>query len=139
MAIITKASKPSMDANQARQVATGELYAGEDLQAVSPCYIKQSDGKVYMSDGAAANEAATVHGWIARACLAGEPVTLFGFGTRFKYGSGMTPGDRFYLAASDAYTEDGASPGIDTVASTGDAVGIAFAVSPTDIVVLGPR
>lgn len=139
MAIITKSTSPSMDANQNLQVAAGELYAGEDLEAVSPCYIKQSDGKVYLSDGAAANEAASIHGWTPKSYLSGEPVTLYGYGTRFKYGSGMTPGDRFYLAASDAYTEEGASPGIDTAATTGDAVGVAFAVSATDIVVLTPR
>lgn len=139
MALITKASSPSMDANQNTQVAAGELYAGEDLEAVSPCYIKQSDGKVYMSDGAAATEPATIHGWTPKSYLEGEPVTLYGYGTRFKYGSGMTPGDRFYLGASDLYTPEGASPGIDTATTTGDAVGIAFAVSATDIVVLTPR
>ncbi len=136
MASVVRASNPSMDANQARQVATGDLYAGEDLTAVAPCYIKQSDGKVYMSDGAAATEAATVHGFTARATGEGEPVTLFGFGTRFKFSSAMAPGDRFYLAASTNYVDPG---NLDTSTSTGDAVGIAIAVSPTDIVVLVPQ
>jgi hypothetical protein len=132
MATITKASKPSMDANQANQVATGDLYAGEDLAAVAPCYIKLSDGKVYMSDGAASNEAAKFHGFTARATLTGEPVTLFGAGTRFKFGSGMTPGTTLFIAASDAYTDPG---NLADAASTGDSKGTAFAVSASDIVV----
>lgn len=132
MAVIEKASKPSMDANQNNQFVTGELYAGEDLDAVSPCYIKLSDGKVYMSDGAASNEAAKFHGFTPRACLAGEPVTLFGWGTRFKYGSGMTPGTTLYIAASDAYTDPG---NLQDSTSTGDTKGTAVVVSGTDIVV----
>jgi hypothetical protein len=132
MAMVTRASSPSMDANQANQVATGELYAGEDLDAVAPCYIKGSDGKVYMSDGVSSNEAAKFHGFTPRAVLAGEPVTLFGVGTRFKYGVGMTPGDTLYLWASDIYVGPG---NLQTTASTGDSKGTAFAVSATDIVV----
>lgn len=132
MAVVTKASKPSMDANQARQVATGELYAGEDLSAVAPCYIKASDGKVYMSDGAANNEAAKFHGFTPKSYLQGEPVTLFGAGTRFKFGTGLTPGATLFIAAIDVYTEGG---NLDSAATTGDTKGTAFAVSATDIVI----
>ncbi len=132
MAVITKTAKPSMDANQARQVAAGNLYAGEDLDAVSPCYIKASDGKVYMCDGAANNEAAKFHGFVARQTNQGEPVTLFGWGSRFKFSTGMTPGATLYLAAVDAYTDAG---NLQTTASTGDSKGTAFAVNATDIVV----
>jgi hypothetical protein len=132
MAVIEKAASPSMDANQKRQVAAGELYAGEDLAAVSPCYIKLSDGKVYMSDGAASNEAAKFHGFVPRETLEGEPVTLFGAGTRFKYSAGMTPGTTLFIAAADVYTDPG---NLADAASTGDTKGTAFAVSPTDIVV----
>jgi hypothetical protein len=121
-----------MDANQARQVAAGNLYAGEDLSAVAPCYIKASDGKVYASDGAASNEAAKFHGFTPKSYLAGEPVTLFGSGTRFKYSSGLTPGATLYIAAADVYTDPG---NLDTAATTGDSKGTAFAVSGTDIVV----
>lgn len=131
MAVIEKSSSPSMDANQARQVATGELYAGEDLSAVAPCYIKGSDGKVYMSDGAASNEAAKFHGFTPKSYLEGEPVTLFGLGSRFKYSSGMTPGATLYIAAADVYTDQG---NLQDAASTGDTKGTAFAVSATDIV-----
>ena len=132
MTIVTRATNPSLDANQANQVATGELYAGEDLDAVAPCYIKNSDGKVYMSDGAADNEAAKFHGFTARATLEGEPVTLFGAGSRFKFGVGMTPGTTLYLYASDNYDGPG---NLGDATSTGDSTGTAFAVSATDIVV----
>jgi hypothetical protein len=132
MTVIVKAARPSMDANQARQVATGELYAGEDLSAVAPCYIKGSDGKVYMSDGAASNEAAKFHGVTPKDYLAGEPVTLFGAGTRFKLSSGLTPGATLYIAASSVYDDAG---NFDTATTTGDTKGTAFAVSATDIVI----
>lgn len=132
MATVTRATSPSMDANQANQVAAGELYAGEELLAVAPCYIKASDGKVYLCDGAANNEAAKFHGFTPKRYLAGEPVTLFGAGSRFKFGTGMTPGATLFLAAADNYTDPG---NLQTTASTGDTKGTAFAVSATDIVV----
>ena len=132
MSVVVRTAKPSIDANQAHQVAAGNLYAGEDLAAGAPCYIKASDGKVYMSDGAASNEAANFHGFTARETLQGEPVTLFGAGTRMKYSTGMTPGAPLYIAASDAYTDAG---NLDTAATTGDTRVTAFAVNSTDIVV----
>lgn len=132
MTVVAKSASVSLDANQARQVGAGNLYAGEDLDAVSPCYIKASDGKVYMSNGAANNEAAKFHGFTARQTLQNEPVTLFGAGSRFKYSTGMTPGATLYIAAVDAYTEAG---NLDTATTTGDTKGTAFAVNATDIVV----
>ena len=129
MTILAKSSTASLDKNQARQVAAGNLYAGENLDPVSACYIKLSDGLVYMSDGAFNNEAAKFHGFTPQAYKIGEPVTLFGAGSRFKYGSGMTPGTTLYIAATDYY-----SGVLDTAATTGDTKGVAFAVSATDIV-----
>lgn len=127
MADVTKVSTASMDTAQHKQVAAGNLYAGEDLDAVAPCYIKASDGKVYMSDGSASNEAAKFNGFTARATKAGQPVTLFGFPTRFKYGSGLTPGAIFYISGTTGALAD--------AASTGDTKGTAMAVNATDIVV----
>lgn len=132
MTVLTRSDKASMDANQAVQVAAGNLYAGEDLDPVAPCYIKASDGKVYMSDGAAAAEAAKFVGFTPKSYLAGEPVTLFGYGTRFKYGSGLTPGAIYYIAEVDAYTDAGL---LDTAVTTGDTQGTAMAINATDIVV----
>lgn len=132
MTVVTRSDRASLDANQANQVAAGNLYAGEDLDPVAPCYIKGSDGKVYMSDGSASDEEAKFHGFTPKAYLAAEPVTLYGAGSRFKYGSGLTPGATLYIAAEDVYTGPGH---LDTAASTGDSKGTAFALNATDIVV----
>ncbi len=130
MALQTKDAAASMDTSTgmfAPQI-TGNLYAGEALAVAAPCYIKASDGKVYMSNGTAANEAATFFGFVARACAIGEPVTLFGVGARFRYGSGMTPGQKLFVAAT---------PGaLDTAATIGGLVAIARAVTATDITII---
>jgi hypothetical protein len=104
--------------------------AGEDLAIAAPCYIK-SDGLVYESDGTSADAAAAVHGFTARAVTEGQPVTLFGNGTRFRYGSSLTPGAILYLGATAGR--------LDTAATTGDDVGIALVVTATDIVVSDPH
>ncbi len=129
MALITRTADASMDATTgmyAPQVSG--LVAGENLDIAAPCYIKSSDGKVYMSNGTAANEAAEVVGFTPRNVLNGQPVTLFGKGVRFKYGSGLTPGDRYYIGATAGR--------LDNAATTGDAKGVAQAVTATDIRVI---
>ncbi len=125
--MVTRSTSASMDANQFEQAAAGNLYAGEDLDLVAPCYIKASDGKVYMSNGTASNEASTFVGFTARACKSGEPVTLFGNGTRFRYAAGMIPGAILYIGATKGR--------LDTAATVGDLNGTAQAVNATDIVV----
>lgn len=127
MADVTKSATPSMDTGSAQQIVAGNMYAGEDLAAVAPCYIKASDGKVYMSDGSSSNEAAKFVGFTARATKAGQPVTLFGFPTRFKYSSGLTPGAIFYISGTTGALAD--------ATTTGDTKGTAMAVNATDIVV----
>jgi hypothetical protein len=105
------------------------LLAGEDLLCAAPVYIKSSDGKLYLSNGTAANEAAEIVGFTARAAKAGEPVTVFGVGARFRYAaSGLTPGDKYYIGATAGR--------LDTAATTGDAVGVAQAITATDIRVI---
>lgn len=128
MALITRSANASMDTSQAKQLLAGEVFAGENLDAAAPCYIKSSDGKVYMGNGTAANEAAEIVGFTPRAYQAGEPVTLFGQGTRFRYGSALTPGDVYFLAATAGR--------LDSVPTAGDSNGMAVVVSATDIVVL---
>ena len=127
MALVTKSASPSGDAGTlafAPQVSG--LIAGEDLEAVSPCYIKTSDGKVYMSNGTAATEPAEFVGFTPVARKATQPVTLFGVGARFNYYStGLLPGDKLYIGAT--------SGRLDTAATTGDAVGVAQAITATDI------
>ena len=129
MSLVTRSSSASLDtvtAMKAPQI-TG-LYAGEDLDIAAPCYIKSSDGKVYMSNGTAANEAAEVIGFSARAVKSGDPVTVFGKGARFQYGSSLIPGDVYYVGATKGR--------LDTAATTGDAVGVAQAITSTDIRVI---
>lgn len=98
MGLITKTTQASMDAIQFDQIATGNLYAGENLDNVSPCYINAADGKVYMSNASEADSAASFVGFTPRACKTGEPVTLMGSSTRFRYGTGLTPGAMLYIA-----------------------------------------
>jgi hypothetical protein len=127
MATITRASSASADTGslmRAPQIA-GDLYAGEDLDIAAPCYIKASDGLVYMSNGTAANEAAKVDGFTATAVKSGEAVTLFGTGTRFGYGSGLTPGQNMYVSATKGRLDD--------AATTGGTVVVARAINATDI------
>lgn len=102
-----------------------DLIAGEDIDAAAPCYIAAADGKVYMFDATAANEKARLAGFCPRAAKAGQPVTLFGAGARFSYGSGLTPGSILYGAATKGR--------LDTAATVGDAVGIAQVITATDI------
>lgn len=127
MALVTRAADASMDTGTiafAPQI-TG-LVAGEVLDPCCPCYIKSSDGKVYMSNGTAADEAAEFVGFNSRAVAAiDQPVTLHGVGARMKYSTGLTPGDKYFIAATAGR--------LDTVATTGDAVGVAQAITATDI------
>jgi hypothetical protein len=127
MALVTQAADLSTDASQALTCPqiSGDIIAGEDLLAGAPCYIKNSDGLVYQSNGTAANEAAGFDGFTPRAYKAGQAVTLLGIGARFRYGSGLTPGAKLYIAATAGR--------LDTAATTGDAVGVARAINDTDI------
>ena len=129
MALITRAADASMDVSTAQFASqvTG-LYAGEDLDVAAPCYIASSDGKVYMSNGTSADEEAEIVGFTPRAVKSGQAVTLFGKGTRFRYGSGLTPGDKYYIGATNGR--------LDAATTTGDAVGVAQAVTATDIRVI---
>lgn len=126
MALITRSTDASMDVStgQFAPQITG-LLAGEDLAVAAPCYIKSSDGKVYEANGTSANEAAEVAGFTPRAVKSGQPVTLFGKGTRFHYGSSLTPGDIYYLGATAGR--------VDTAATTGDAFGVLQAITATDV------
>lgn len=129
MALITRSTSAAIDASTAMYAPqlTG-LVAGEALDVAAPCYIKSADGLVYMSNATAANEAAEVVGFTARAVAIGQPVTLFGIGARFRYGTGLTPGNILYLGATAGRLDD--------AATTGDAFGYAAVVTATDIVII---
>jgi len=127
MGLLTPVSNVGIDAVTAMYAPqiTG-LVAGEDLLCAAPCFIKSSDGKVYLANGTAADEEAEVAGFTPRAVKSGEPVTLFGKGTRFRYANGtLTPGDIYYIGTTKGR--------LDTAATTGDAFGVAQAVTRSDI------
>lgn len=128
MATLTRASSASLDASTGMFAAQiSGLIAGEAIDPVAPCYIKAADGKVYMSNGTAANAAAKVDGFSALAAAAGEPVTLFGPGTRFRYGTGLTIATALFASATAGRLDD--------AATTGGTVAIAKVITATDIVV----
>ena len=116
----------TISAKHANQIpASLGLVAGEALLAAAPCYIKASDGKVYMSNGTAANEAAELDGWTGKSYAAGEPVSLWGRGIIFEYGTALTIGAPLFLGTTAGR--------LDTAATTGDAVGVARTISTTHI------
>lgn len=127
MALITRNASAGPDVGslqRAPQIA-GDLYAGEALDPAAPCYIKASDGLVYMSNGTANNEAAKVDGFTPRAVASGQPVTLYGVGARFGYGTGLTPGANYYVGATAGR--------LDNAPTTGGLVPVARAINTTDI------
>ncbi len=122
----TTTTVETRSAQHANQIpASLGLIAGEALLTAAPCYIKASDGKVYMSNGTAATEPAEIDGWTGKTYLAGEAVTLWGRGVIFEYGTGLTPGALYFLGATAGR--------LDTAATTGDAVGVARSISATHI------
>jgi hypothetical protein len=127
MANIAQDLAASMDASTGMfgPQVTGNLYAGEVLNAAAPCYIKSSDGKVYMSNGTAANEAAKFDGFTARKYQIGEPVALFGVGTRLRYGSALVIGTDLFVGTVAGQLAD--------AATTGGVRAIARVITATDI------
>jgi hypothetical protein len=123
MVAVAKSGTPSpataLPGNE--HVIAGYL-AGEALGAFDACRLG-SDKKIYRSSGAAATVNANVHGYTAQAYNAGEPVTLYDH-IQSHYGAGMTPGTSLFLS--------GTTPGgLDTAASTGGTVPIAFVQEET--------
>lgn len=123
MAELAKSGTPSLCSVLPPQSQTiSGLLAGEAIAAGDACYIK-SDGKIWRSTGAAVNAAAEVHGFAAQSASTGKPVTLL-FDVNFNYGSGMTPGTKFYLSAAtlgglaDAATMGGTKPVVFAVDAT---------------------
>src|SRR5689334_17833168 len=126
MTLVTKASTGSIDTSNPWIPQLPGQTAGEALDALALCYIKQSDGKVYMSNATNADEAASVFGITARSYASGDTnVTLFGRGIKFRYAaSGLTKGATYYVGATAGR--------IDTAATTGDGQGVVRAISATD-------
>lgn len=127
MALLTKASDAAIDAASAMYAPQRSgLEAGEALDNLAPCYIKTSDGKVYMSNGTNADAAAAFDGFTARSYASGDTnVTLFGIGTKMRYATGLTPGSKYYIGATAGR--------LDSSTTTGDAVGVAKSITATVI------
>jgi len=137
MALVTRSDWPDLSiegqtARLATQISSGFLTAGEALDEGAPCYIKVSDGLVYMCNGTAADEAARPVGWTAKSYASGGHPVLWGSGTVIKYDAagGLTPG-RLFIAATAGR--------LDTAATTGDPATMAaaaYAIDTHNIVVL---
>lgn len=126
MALLARGSDASVDASTAMfaEQISG-LVAGEAIDALAACHINAADGKVYMSNGTAADADAKVDGFSAQAAAAGQGVTLFGRGTRMRYGTGLTIAALYFLGTTDGR--------LDTAATTGGTVALAKAISATDV------
>ena len=112
MAAITKSGTPSLSTRNpcpGHYVGSDKL-TGEAISAGDPCYIKASDSKVYRSIGTTADAAAKVDGWAAGAAASGEAVTLL-TDVEFHWGSGLTPGARYYLSLTAGTLSDAATAG----------------------------
>lgn len=128
MANITRSTSASFDASSSMYAPNvSGLLAGETIAVGQPVYVK-SDGKVWLANGTSANAAAACRGLAANAAIAGQPLTIYGRGARFKFGAGLTPGASYYVATTAGLLSD--------AATTGGTVAVAFAIDTTDIMVL---
>jgi hypothetical protein len=129
MVLVARNADASMDTSTgAYAPQISGLLAGEALDAVAACHIKAADNRIYMSNGTAANEAARCYGFTPKAYNAGRAATLYGKGARFHYGSGLTPGANFFVAATAGR--------LDTAATVGGLVPVAQAITDVDIRVI---
>ncbi len=128
MADLAKSGTPSLCTLNPPPTCQLTLEAATDMVAGDMVYIA-STGKFTLTDGTSANAAAPAWGMINRSCKAGQPVTAY-HSVEFRYGSGLTPGARYYV--------DTVAGGLDTAATTGGTVPVAIATSATNIYVLAP-
>lgn len=118
----------TVDANSARVAPQiSGLLAGEDgIKAGMPCRV-DSNGEIVRSNASSAGDEANVDGFAATDADTGDPVTLYGAGTRFQYAESLTKGATLYLASANGELDDAPQPG--------DPDGVAVAISGKDIVV----
>lgn len=127
MAVITRANV-SLDTSTGQFASQiPDLVAGEALSAGMAVYIK-SDGKLWKSNGTAATAPSAFVGIVAADAAAGDAVTAFGVGTRFRYASGMTPGVPLYISTTAGSLAD--------AATTGGTLPVARVVTATDIIII---
>ena len=129
MALINRRARPGLDASTGMYALhlAGNLVAGEAIAAGAACYIA-ADGRVFQSNGTAANAAAKCLGFAPMDYLAGETVSLYGVGARFGYGTGLVPGTALFVAATAGR--------LDNVATIGGTVPVAVVVNTTGIMII---
>lgn len=131
MALISKSGTPSLASLHPTggQVIPGLKAGSGGVAAGDVCYIDASTGTVLPCDGTAADAKAIAQGMAAGAAQAGEAVTLYR-DVIFHYGSGLTPGDLYYVGATAGRLDDGAT--------TGGTTPVAMAIDTTRILFFGP-
>lgn len=129
MALLAKSGTPSLASlyPTGGQVIPGLKATTGGILAGDICYIA-SDGTVTKSDGTAATAAAVAVGIAAGDAAAGEAVTLYK-NVIFHYGSGLTPGAAYFVAATAGR--------LDTAATTGGTAAVARAIDTTRILFVG--
>lgn len=122
MANLTLSAKSSVDTTSAQfAVQLGGALCGEDIAAGQALELR-SDGKLYKH----VNKAFI--GIAPRPAKAGQPLTAYATGTRFKAtDGGLTPGNIYYLSDTAGLIAD--------AATTKDTKGTFYAVSTQDLVV----
>jgi hypothetical protein len=100
--------------------------AAADLLAGQAVYLSASGLALSNSTGTGAANAFV--GLVAADAKSGEAVTVFGIGARFKYGTGLTVGAKYYVSNTAGALDDAA-----TVNGT---TAVCQAVSTTDVAVI---
>lgn len=130
MALVPRSADASVDTVHSRYAArtpnVNDLIAGQALDPAAPCEVR-SDGKVYMCNGGS-SATAKIFGFTPQNVASGGPVSLYGEGAVFYYNDGsLTAGAKYYMAATAGR--------LDTAATTGDAKGVAKALTTKLLVV----
>lgn len=126
--IVAKSASASPDTSTgmvAPQVSHRIL--GEDVPASMTPLTMHADGQLYRASAAAADANARVFGWSARGNgKAGQTMTVLGLGLVGKYADEtLTPGAVLYLGET--------AGSLSSIATTGDAVGVAQAIDASNI------
>jgi hypothetical protein len=124
MPVVARSARASVDTSQSEHAPSiVGLIAGATLPALCPCAIN-ADGTVRVAAGTD-----NFAGVTPRDALAGEPITLYGVGTRGRFGDGMTPGTLLYIGAGgDLYTS--------TAVGEGTGAAVALVITPQDVMIV---
>lgn len=132
MANLTKSGRPSLATLEpGYEHQHNNLLAGEALDYGDFVYVASS-GKVMKASGAAANAASLHEGVVLQAAAINDGVSIHQ-GVTINYGSGLTPGARYYLSTTAGLLSDTAttgSPATNPVAKAVDTTRI-YIIPPT--------